>query len=77
MLDKFFYSIYKMNMKPFKVSSIDKKEMIREYLEHDLNQSEIARILGISRQLVRYWVNLIRVEGQKPKIRKPSRNGLS
>jgi len=47
-------------MKPFKVSSYEKKEMIKEYLEKDLTQSQIARLLGISRQLVRYWILRIR-----------------
>jgi transposase-like protein len=62
-------------MKTFKVSSKDKKQMIQEYLEKGLSQSETARMLGISRQLVRYWVNRIRVN-QKPKIRKIGRDGV-
>ncbi len=36
-----------------------RKKMIQEYLNKGLSQLEISRMLGISKQLVRYWVNLI------------------
>jgi transposase-like protein len=49
-------------MKTFKVSSTEKKEIIKEYLDKGLTQSEIAKMLGISRQLVRYWVLIIKDE---------------
>ena len=52
-------------MKIFKVSSKEKKQMINEYLGKGLSQSEIARMLGISRQLVRYWVGEINKNGVK------------
>jgi transposase-like protein len=46
----------------FKISADEKKQIINDYLYKGLSQSEIARILGISRQLVRYWVLKINKE---------------
>jgi len=43
-------------MKTFKIPSEEKKQMIKEYIDRGNSQSETARILGISRQLVRYWI---------------------
>jgi len=60
MLDKILYMVYKRIMKTFKIPSPEKKQIIKEYLDKRLSQSEIARILGISRQLVRYWVSQIK-----------------
>ncbi len=57
MLDKFFYNVRVSSMKHFKVEHDEKKKIIREYLDKGLSQSEIARILKISRQLVKYWVD--------------------
>jgi transposase-like protein len=56
--------IYKGIMKTFKIPSKEKKQMIKEYLDKKLSQSDIARMLGISRQLVRYWVLKLRMKNK-------------
>ena len=43
-------------MKTFKIPSEDKLNAIKGYMDKGLSQSEIGRMLGISKQLVRYWV---------------------
>jgi transposase-like protein len=43
-------------MNPFKKTSKEKKEAIKYWIDKGLNQNQTAKQLGISRQLVRYWV---------------------
>lgn len=43
-----------------KKSSIETRGIVKKYLEKGLGQSEIARLLGVSRQAVNYWVQIIR-----------------
>jgi transposase-like protein len=45
-----------IEMKTFKIPSEDKLKAIKGYMDMGLSQSEIGRMLGISKQLVRYWV---------------------
>jgi transposase-like protein len=47
-------------MKTFMIPSGDKKRIVKDYLNKGLSQQEIASILGISKQLVRYWVKKIK-----------------
>jgi transposase-like protein len=49
----------------FKIPSEEKKRIINDYLLKGLSPSEIAKILGISRQLVRYWILRINKEKNK------------
>ena len=49
-------------MKVFKIPNEEKIRLIKEGLDQNLSQSEIARMLGISRQLVRHWVMKIKEE---------------
>jgi len=52
-------------MNPFKRNiREDKKKAIKNMLAMGLKQSHIARILGISRQLVFYWVREIKKNGK-------------
>jgi len=52
-------------MKKFKIPSEDKLKAIKGYMDMGLSQSEIGRMLGISKQLVRYWVLKIKEAGKK------------
>ena len=68
-------------MDTFKISSEEKRRIIRKYIIAGFKQKDMAQLLGISKQLVQYWVNRINVEDEKtnrnkPKIRKPSREGV-
>ena len=47
-------------MKTFKISSAAKVKIIKGYMKKGLSQSDIGRMLGISKQLVRYWVLTIK-----------------
>jgi transposase-like protein len=51
-------------MKKFKIPSDEKLKTIKGYMDRGLSQSEIGRMLGISKQLVRYWILKIR-KGEK------------
>jgi transposase-like protein len=70
-LDKNLYMVYKGSMKTFMVPSKEKKQIIRGYLDKKLSQADIGRMLGISRQLVQYWVNVIKDDDRKGKTTKP------
>jgi transposase-like protein len=63
--------VYKGSMKTFMVPSKEKKQIIRGYLDKKLSQADIGRMLGISRQLVQYWVNVIKDDDRKGKTTKP------
>lgn len=48
-------------MKPRK-SSIEIKGIIKKYLVQGLRQCEIAKLLGMTRQRIHYWIHIIRKE---------------
>jgi len=43
-------------------SSLEIKGSVKKYLSKGLRQSEIAKLLGLSRQNINYWVQMIRKE---------------
>jgi len=49
---------------PFKKTKESKERVVGYWLKMGLSQSDIARQLGISRQLVRYWIGRIRKNGK-------------
>jgi len=48
-----------------KKSKLELRGTIKKYLSVGLNNIEIARLLGMSKQAVHYWIKEIRREGEK------------
>ena len=54
----------KDNDEVVKKSKIEIKGAVKKYMGQGLTQIEMAKLLGMSRQAIHYWVSLIRGESE-------------